>query len=114
MRHSFLSKENILRKVSSYDILNHYLQPYHNKGKLKKGQLISNPFIFPDQQQTPSFNIYPGKTGEWYFKDFSRDDHGSAFDLVMQLQMATFYEALQIINKDFQLGLKPHKSRNNG
>ncbi|MCI4667828.1 MAG: hypothetical protein MRZ79_06680 [Bacteroidia bacterium] len=105
MRKSFLSKDNILSRVSSYDILNHYLKPYHRFERLKKGQLISNPFIYPDKQQTPSFNIYPGKTGEWYFKDFATGDYGSAVDLVMQLQIAPFYEALQIINKDFNLGL---------
>ncbi len=53
-----ISKEAILAKVSSYDILSFYLQPYHNTGRLIAGKSICNPFI-TDKQQTPSFNIFP-------------------------------------------------------
>lgn len=108
---SYLTKENILHRVGTYDILNHYLLPYHNKACLRKGELISNPFIFPDKQQTPSFNIYPASNGHWYYKDFATEDQGSAFDLVMELRMCRFHEALEVINQDFQLGLIPSNTQ---
>jgi KaiC/GvpD/RAD55 family RecA-like ATPase len=97
------SKEDLLAKVTSYDILNHYLQPYHNSGRLLAAKNISNPFK-AEKQETPSFNIFPTMgTGEWRYKDFATGDDGSCFDLVMKLFNISFPEALQKINSDFTL-----------
>ncbi len=97
------SKEDLLAKVTSYDILNHYLQPYHNSGRLLAAKNISNPFQ-AEKQETPSFNIFPTMgTGEWRYKDFATGDDGSCFDLVMKLFNISFPEALQKINSDFTL-----------
>ena len=97
------SKEDLLAKVTSYDILNHYLQPYHNSGRLLAAKNISNPFQ-AEKQETPSFNIFPTmETGEWRYKDFATGDDGSCFDLVMKLFNISFPEALQKINSDFTL-----------
>ncbi len=52
------SKEDILNKVTSYDILNHYLLPFHKEHKLIGGKNINNPFL-AEKQNTPSFNIFP-------------------------------------------------------
>jgi hypothetical protein len=99
------SKEDLLAKVTSYDILNHYLQPYHNSGRLLAAKNISNPFQ-ADRQDTPSFNIFPTTgTGEWRYKDFATGDDGSCFDLVMKLFNLSFPETLQKINSDFTLML---------
>lgn len=99
------SKEDLLAKVTSYDILNHYLQPYHNSGRLLAAKNISNPFQ-AEKQETPSFNIFPTMgTGEWRYKDFATGDDGSCFDLVMKLFNISFPEALQKINSDFTLML---------
>ena len=97
------SKEDLLAKVTSYDILNHYLQPYHNSGRLLAAKNISNPFQ-AEKQETPSFNIFPTMgTGEWRYKDFATGDDGSCFDLVMKLFNLSFSEALQKINSDLTL-----------
>lgn len=48
-----LLKDKIQNDLDSYTVLNHYLQPYHNKGRLKAGQHISNPFL-GQPQKTPS------------------------------------------------------------
>jgi KaiC/GvpD/RAD55 family RecA-like ATPase len=97
------SKEDLLAKVTSYDILNHYLQPYHNSGRLLAAKNISNPFQ-AEKQETPSFNIFPTMgTGEWRYKDFATGDDGSCFDLVMKLFNLSFPEALQKINSDLTL-----------
>jgi len=100
-----LSKENILSKLSSYDILNRFLQPYHKEGRLLQGKNISNPFL-SEKQSTPSFNIFCAlPQHEWRYKDFSTDDEGSCFDLVMKLYNIDFSEALHRINDEFSLGL---------
>src|SRR5690606_983502 len=103
--------QNILQQISSYDILNHYLKPYHNLGELTKGTHISNPLI-NTKQKTPSFNIFQcTNTGEWKFKDFATDDKGSCFDLVMRLYSLEFVEALERIETDFNVSKE--KSNNN-
>ncbi|MBK8352435.1 MAG: hypothetical protein IPL21_12340 [Saprospirales bacterium] len=94
-----------MAKVSSYDILNHYLSPYHNSGSLVQGKNISNPFL-PNKQKTPSFNIYTSNQNkEWRYKDFATGDDGSCFDLVMKLHKISFTDALEIINRDLCLFL---------
>ncbi|WP_157208905.1 AAA family ATPase [Mariniflexile maritimum] len=99
------SKEDLLKKVDSYDIINHYLKPYHNTDRLLAGKNISNPFL-AENQKTPSFNIFPTMgSGEWRFKDFATGDEGSCFDLVMKLNNLKFPEALQKINSDLNLML---------
>lgn len=101
-----ITKEAILAKISSYDILNHYLQPYHNTGRLMTGKNISNPFV-AEKQQTPSFNIFCAlPQHEWRYKDFATGDDGSCFDLVMKLFNVSFTEALEIINRDLCLNLE--------
>ncbi len=110
-----VTKEAILFKLSSYEILNFYLQPYHNYGKkLKKGQSITNPFLLPKKQKTPSFNIYPSPTSkEWLYKDFATDHKGNCFELVMQLFKLDFPAALRKINQDFNLNIDNEPPKNN-
>lgn len=99
-----MSRNEILASVSSYDILAHYLAPYHNHPKLLQGVNISNPFL-PERQATPSFNIYCDLQAghEWKYKDFATDDKGSCFDLVMRLFNLSFSEAKTKICQDFGL-----------
>jgi KaiC/GvpD/RAD55 family RecA-like ATPase len=94
-----ISKETILSKVSSYEILNYYLQSYEGKGSLIAGKNFSNPLINV-QQETPSFNVFPNSAGEWGFKDFATGDSGSCFDLVMRLHNLSFPEALEKIHDE--------------
>ncbi len=104
MNSDILTKENVLQKIDLQDAFNHYLQPYHNRGILKQGKHISNPFL-SNKQKTPSFNIYKTGSNNWRFKDFATGDEGSIFDLVMRLKQCDFREALIMINQDFSLNL---------
>jgi hypothetical protein len=98
------TREQILEKVTDYDIFNHYLKPFHNHGhRLMAGKNFSNPFL-TEKQKTPSFNIYQPNNGkEWRFHDFATQDHGSCFDLVMRLFNVSFPECLDMINRDLCL-----------
>ena len=107
-----ITKENILAKVNSYDILNHYLLPYHKENRLIAAKNISNPFL-PEKQDTPSFNIFPTMgSGEWKYNDFATGDSGSCFDLVMKLKNLSFPEALAAINADMNLFLDNNTNTN--
>lgn len=107
-----ISKDDILARVDSYDILNHYLQPFHTFGaRLTAGKNISNPLI-AEKQKTPSFNIFPAlPSHEWRYKDFATDDEGSCFDLVMKLFNLDFPAALAKINVDFALGSENNQTQ---
>ncbi len=98
-------KDKILSQVDDSDILNYYLASFHDKGRLKKGQNISNPFIYPERQKTPSFNIYPNSKGRWMYHDFATGEHGDCFELVMKLNRIDFKEALTLIVRDFNIWL---------
>jgi hypothetical protein len=101
-----LTKQTILSKVSSYEIIDRCLQPYHDKGRLLQGRNISNPFL-SQRQSTPSFNTFcASPQNEWRYKDFATGDEGSCFDLVMRLLGVTFPQALQRISSDFGLNEK--------
>lgn len=93
---------DIKRKIKqdSYSIMNKFLAPFHNKGILNRGMLISNPFI-AGKQKTPSFNIYQSKSGEWRFKDFATGESGDVFALVMQLKGVGFNTAVDLIKSEF-------------
>lgn len=97
----YITKEELLTKINSYDILNYYLQPYHNNGNLIAGKNISNPFL-GKKQETPSFNIFCAlPNNQWEFKDFATDDKGSCFDFVMRLFNLSFPDAITKIANDF-------------
>ncbi len=95
-------KDKIQNDLDSYAVLNHYLQPYHTKGRLKSGQHISNPFL-SQPQKTPSFNLYDKGNGNWRYKDFATGDDGDCFELVQQLFRCDFKEAVLKIATDFNL-----------
>ncbi|WP_040252381.1 toprim domain-containing protein [Psychroserpens mesophilus] len=96
------NKEDVLSKINSYEALNRYLKPYHNSSMLKKGKLISNPFL-DVKQKTPSFNIYKGNNGTWRYKDFATSDDGDVIDLIMKLKGVNFKDALKVLSQDFNL-----------
>lgn len=98
-----INKEDVLRNIDTYQVINHYLKPFHQKAILRQGQHISNPFL-PEPQKTPSFNIYESK-GMWRFKDFATDDDGDIFDLIKRIHHCDFREALNILSQDFVISL---------
>lgn len=108
-----ITRNAILSKVSTYDILAHFLKDYYGNLPIKQGVHIYVPEI-SGKQSSPSFNIYysnkQGKSKEWRYKDFTGHD-GSAFDLVMNLYNVSFSEALSIINQDMNLGLEAKNVR---
>jgi len=86
--------------VSDYQILQHYLQTYHNKGELKPGVNIQNP-LTTVKQETPSFGIGKGIEGDYIYKDFATSDQGTAVNLVMELFGLNFRQAIEKIEIDF-------------
>lgn len=94
---SLLTKENILKKITTYDIYRYYFGPF------KVNEVCINHFR---GEKDESFIIGNKKSMDLTHKDFG-DDYwsGDAFHLVEQIYKVDFFEALRIIDKDFGLGL---------
>ena len=94
---SQLSKENILKKISTYDIYRFY------HGNFK----INEPTVNRHRgEKDPSLIIGNKVSNELTHKDFGNYRwRGDAFHFVEQVHGCDFPTALQIIDRDFNLGL---------
>ncbi len=95
-----LRKENILSRITDYDIFQKYLDH-----KFDLGVVFHSPLR---RDVNPSFNIYrstKGGEGNLLFKDFGIGKHGDCFQFVMIKYSLDFHQCLQMINTDFNLGL---------
>jgi len=98
-----VSKENILKRISPFEIMRFYVSWF------EVGKSIRTPF---KNEGHPSFWSAADSRGNIFFKDFGRGYHGDCFQLVMLLFNIPFYEALDKINIDMQLGLGPQSELN--
>jgi len=91
-----LTTENVFKKVSPYDIF------YHYYGDFTIGRLTNSPFRV---DETPSFGIYVSKqNGQLLYNDY-RLGGGSSISFVKYKYGCSYYQALKIINRDFNLNL---------
>jgi len=91
-----LRVQEILKKVSEYDIYRFYL------GKeFRTGEVFSSPLR---EDRNPSFMI-SSRGGKLHHVDFARPEYnGGCFDFVMQKYGVALIDALKIIVRDFKLG----------
>lgn len=92
-----LSKENILSKITSYDIYRYYNGPFK----------LNTVFVNKHRGEgDPSLIIGNKLSQDLTHKDFGDSRwSGDCFSFVQQLYNCDFRMALSIINKDFNLGL---------
>jgi hypothetical protein len=87
-----ITKEYLLEKNTQETYLSYYLGI-----PVKKG-LFKSP-LRNDQKPTCSF--YTNKRGDIIFKDFSGEFYGNFIDVVRHIFKCSYFEALEIIAKDF-------------
>lgn len=98
-----LTYENVLSKISEYDVYRMYLRQ-----DFQFGQAIRSPFR---QDEHPSFMI-GNKGGFIHHHDLTDKRYtGNCVQLVMQLYGLTYNEALVKINNDFGLGIAGGNSK---
>ena len=90
-----ITKDFILSKVNQESIMHYYTGLDINSKKL-----MLSPFR-SDNHNTVSF--YKSKSDILYLHDFATGEHISCFQAVMKLYNCNYYEALDIIAKDFGL-----------
>jgi len=91
-----LTKENLLSKVSSYDIFKHYSENF-----IEVGKLFNSDFR---EDNNPSCCIAQIR-GDLMYTDFGTRETYRCIDFVMARLGLNFVGALQQINSDFHLGL---------
>ena len=92
-----LNKDNVLNKVSEYQIFSYYLGC-----DFKSGVVMNSPLR---QDDKPSFSIFTDRKGTLRFKDFGTGDTGDCFTFLQQLFGTDFYSSLIRITEDFKLDL---------
>jgi 5S rRNA maturation endonuclease (ribonuclease M5) len=92
-----ISKDDILRVVSTRDIIEHYIGRIDMRKKYTNATRVDN---------KPSGKFYTDSKGNTVFTDFAQKEYSyDCFTLVMRLYNLSFGEALIKINSDMNLGL---------
>lgn len=93
--HDSHTLEDILSKVTEYDIYAHYL------GKFKVGHIYNSPFR---KDNNPSFGIFIGKNGSLLFKDHGSNVSGGIIKFVSLLKgLSDYNEILNTISTDLNI-----------
>lgn len=90
-----ITKDFILSKINQESIMQHYTGQNVNSRKLFTSVLRS------DNHVTVSY--YKSKSGILYMHDFATNDNLDCWNVVMKLYSCNYYEALNIIAKEFGL-----------
>lgn len=98
-----LTLENILKRVSEYDIYRYYIG--HD---FQFGKAFTSPLREDDR--VPSFAINVGRTGNLFHLDYGDPlKRGGCVDFVMQLYGVSFDKALRMIDQDLKVGITSGK-----
>jgi DNA primase len=90
-----ITKDFILSKVNQESIMQ-----YYTGLDISSKRLMLSPFR---NDSHITVGIYKSKSGILYLHDFATNEHINCFQAVMKLYNCNFYEALNIIAKDFGL-----------
>ena len=99
-----LNIPTVLSKISEYDIFRWYMP---NK-RWELNRATHSPFR---NESRPSFTIY-SKDGRVFYLDFSDPHHrGDCFNFVQQLFNVGLTDCLEIIDRDFNRGIKIRREK---
>jgi hypothetical protein len=90
----YISAEQILFKISDFDIFRFYCRNFKEIGRLFCSDLRND--------KNPSCSIYQTKNGLRY-KDFGNGEHYDCFNYLMNKFSCTYFEVLNIVANDFNL-----------
>ena len=90
-----ITKDFILSKVNQESIMQHYTGQNVNSKKLFTSVLRNDSHV--------TCGFYKSKSGILYMHDFATNQHLDCWNVVMRLYNCSYYQALDIIAKDFGL-----------
>lgn len=95
-----VTKQAILEKISQYDIFKAYVSNFKEVGKAFCSELRK------DRKPTCYINLYGEKL---FYRDFATSDVWDCFDYIINRYHVDYYEALEMVNLDFNLNLAPQR-----
>jgi hypothetical protein len=102
IKDQWVTKSNILKHITEYDIYAYYL------GVFNVNSIMRSPFR---KDKTPSFGIFLSSSGELIYNDYKLGG-GNCIKFVMYMENCDYYNALNILNRRYNLGFMPVKSKN--
>jgi len=91
-----LTKANVLEKVNQFDIFNSYCSPFNKLYATFRSEIRND--------KNPTCSIC--KAGDkLIYKDFSEQETRDCFDYIQTKYGVTFIQALEMVNRDFNLNL---------
>ena len=87
-----------LLKIRSLDVYNYYIAGLYPGNRVVPKKNITNPFLLPHKQDTPSFNVFKANDGKYIFNDFATGDKGDCITFVQRMANVPRSEARMIIN----------------
>lgn len=104
-KRELLTMDTILSKISEYDIYRYYM----TRSDWELNRITYSPFR---NESRPSFCIFVKEDGSIRHNDFSDSNYkGNCFNFVRQLYGASLSKALEMIDRDFNLGIKHHPDK---
>jgi len=91
-----VNKDNILALINSYDIFKKYIVGFVDVGRAFKSELRAD--------KKPTCVVFKGNT-DLLYKDYAVTGALNCFSYVMQRYSCNYFEALEIVNRDFALDL---------
>ena len=95
--YEILNIENILKKVTEYDIFKYYIEGFEAPGKKFCSEIRVD--------KRPSCSIKIMGTGKAVYRDWATGETCDCFKYLQQKYGLTLYECLKVISNDFNLGL---------
>ena len=95
--YEILSVDNILKKVTEYDIFKYYIGGFEKPGKKFCSEIRSD--------KNPSCSIKIMGSTKAIYRDWATGETYDCFKYVQQKYNLTYYECLKVISNDFNLGL---------
>lgn len=90
-----VTKEEILSKVSEYQLFRYYCKNFEE---------VDKPFLSEFYYDTkPSCRIYASTNNSLYYKDFGSGEHLGCFDYISKKYNINYYECLKVIANDFSI-----------
>ena len=95
--HQILSVDNILEKITEYDIFKYYIESFEKPGKKFCSELRAD--------KNPSCSIKVMASGKAVYRDWATGEVYDCFKYVQQKYSLKYHECLRVVSNDFNLGL---------
>ncbi|WP_163381636.1 hypothetical protein [Cyclobacterium sp. SYSU L10401] len=85
-------------KIRSLEVYDFYIAHLYQEKRVIPNENITNPFLYPHIQKNPSFEVYKGYDGSYFFTDVETGDIGDCINFVQKMERVSRMIAMVIID----------------